>query len=86
MKEKAVQEELLQDHVKIIRIQSKVLTLKNTEKLLNRQLLLLHGKECKIYQEKLQKRIKYIIHITLYKVYYNIRNKENKQQRGKGNE
>jgi len=34
----------------------------------------------------LQKRIKYIIHITLYKVYYNTRNKENKQQRGKKNE
>ena len=60
--------------------------MKNTKKLLNRQLLLLHEKECKIYQEKLQKRIKYIIHITPYKVYYNARNKENKQQRGKENE
>ena len=62
------------------------LKVEQIEKLLNRQLLLLHEKECKIYQDKLKKRIKYIIHNTLYKVYYNIRNKENKQQRGKKNE
>ena len=34
----------------------------------------------------MQKRIKYIIHITLDEVDYNARNKENKQQGGKENE
>lgn len=30
-------------------------------------------------QDKLKKSIKYIIHNTLYKVYYNIRNREKKE-------